>query len=52
MNIIQVRRKDIHSADLAFAEFMGKTESNLNEKTKNDHLLFKDLCLCSMAPPC
>lgn len=40
-NIIQIRQRDIHQADLAFAEFMQKAEDYLNEKAKCDVSLYK-----------
>lgn len=45
MNIIQIRNKDINSADQAFAEFMLQTENYLNDKALNDHSLYKK-CTC------
>ncbi len=35
-NIIQIRQRDIHQANLAFAEFMQKTEDCFNERSKSD----------------
>lgn len=45
MNIIQIRNRDINAANQAFAEFMDKTERFLNDKTKNNHSLYKK-CSC------
>lgn len=41
LNIIAIREQDIHSADLAFANFMMQTETYLNEKTTRNHQLYK-----------
>lgn len=40
-NIIQIRKRDIHQADLAFNEFMKMTENAFNEKAKHDIQKFK-----------
>ena len=40
-NIIQIRQKDIHQADLAFAEFMQKTENCFNERSNADPKRYK-----------
>lgn len=40
-NIIQIRQRDIHEADMAFAEFMNLAENCLNEKAKLDVELYK-----------
>lgn len=40
-NIIQIRQRDIRQADLAFAEFMAKTERCFNEKAKLNIDLYK-----------
>lgn len=40
-NIIQIRKRDIRQADLAFAEFMNKTEKCFNEKAKANIELYK-----------
>lgn len=40
-NIIQIRQRDIHQANLAFAEFMQKTENSFNERSKLDPNLYK-----------
>jgi len=41
LNIIAIRQKDLHSADLAFANFMSLTEKCLNDKTARDPQLYK-----------
>ncbi len=42
-NIIQIRQRDIHQANLAFAEFMQKTEDCFNERSKSDPNLYKKI---------
>lgn len=41
-NIIQIRHNDIRQADMAFAEFMQRTEDYLNNLTKANHRLYKN----------
>lgn len=40
-NIIQIRQRDIRMADMAFADFMKKTEDCFNERAKKDIGLYK-----------
>jgi len=42
-NIIQIRQRDVHQADLAFAEFMNKTELSFNERSVANPSLYKKI---------
>lgn len=42
-NIIQIRQRDIYQADLAFAEFMQKTEDCFNERSSENPNAYKKI---------
>lgn len=42
-NIIQIRQRDMHQADLAFAEFMQKTEDCFNERSLENPDFYKKI---------
>ena len=42
-NIIQIRQRDIHQADLAFAEFMQKTEDCFNARSLKNPNVYKKI---------